>query len=314
MVEYDGHKIDVRLTLHIDDPFGFETLLVLHRIWILLLLDTASRAVIGYTLALGREYNKDAPGESSLALLAKFQRLNTVSCAVLIDAFAYLDVRRRAARDLDLRDARRFDVPRMMTVLRLPLTDVAAASVMPSHRLERIAFATLRWCPKCSLEGVHLSAFQYRASEQCPIHRVRLAQHCEQCGATIPYRLRPDVFRAPFNYPSCAHPWFLPAHGPDNLRAGRTYRGLLRERLTNRLPAIRTEDDSTVHFRLPPATAWTVFARGDAIEGEAAGDETELEDASKSLGCGDVLAHGCRRPNERCQLEMPAAQGARRLS
>jgi hypothetical protein len=52
-VEFDGHKIDVRLTLRIDDPFGFETLLVLHRIWILLLLDVATRAVIGYALALG---------------------------------------------------------------------------------------------------------------------------------------------------------------------------------------------------------------------------------------------------------------------
>ncbi len=40
-------------------PFGFETLLVLHRIWILLLLDVATRAVIGHALALGREYNKD---------------------------------------------------------------------------------------------------------------------------------------------------------------------------------------------------------------------------------------------------------------
>ncbi|WP_232455869.1 hypothetical protein [Burkholderia ubonensis] len=58
-VEFDGHKIDVRLTLRIDDPFGFETLLVLHRIWILPLLDVATRAVIGYALAVGREYNKD---------------------------------------------------------------------------------------------------------------------------------------------------------------------------------------------------------------------------------------------------------------
>ncbi|MGF6870673.1 hypothetical protein [Paraburkholderia sp. MM5477-R1] len=59
VVEFDGHKVDVRLTLRIDDPFGFETLLVLHRIWILLLLDVATRAVIGYTLSLGHEYNKD---------------------------------------------------------------------------------------------------------------------------------------------------------------------------------------------------------------------------------------------------------------
>nr|WP_251031610.1 transposase [Paraburkholderia strydomiana] len=59
VVEFDGHKVDVHLTLRIDDPFGFETLLVLHRIWILVLLDVATRAVIGYALALGREYNKD---------------------------------------------------------------------------------------------------------------------------------------------------------------------------------------------------------------------------------------------------------------
>ncbi|MDR3099274.1 MAG: hypothetical protein LBV73_19650 [Paraburkholderia sp.] len=59
VVDFDGHKLDVRLTLRIDDPFGFETLLVLHRIWILLLLDVASRAVIGYALALGPEYNRD---------------------------------------------------------------------------------------------------------------------------------------------------------------------------------------------------------------------------------------------------------------
>jgi hypothetical protein len=58
-VEFDGHKLDVRLTLRIDDPFRFETLLVLHRIWLRLLLDVASRAVIGFALALGREYNSD---------------------------------------------------------------------------------------------------------------------------------------------------------------------------------------------------------------------------------------------------------------
>lgn len=59
VVEFDGHKLDVRLTLRIDDPFGFETLLILQRIWILVLLDVASRAVIGFALAPGREYNSD---------------------------------------------------------------------------------------------------------------------------------------------------------------------------------------------------------------------------------------------------------------
>lgn len=59
MVEFDGHKIDLRQTLRIDDPLGFETLLVLKRVWILVLLDVATLAVLEYSLALGREYNKD---------------------------------------------------------------------------------------------------------------------------------------------------------------------------------------------------------------------------------------------------------------
>ncbi|MFM0386967.1 hypothetical protein [Paraburkholderia dipogonis] len=69
VIEFDGHKIDLRVTLRVDDPLGFETLLALHRIWILVLLDVATRAVIGYSLALGREYNKDEIAEALQATL-----------------------------------------------------------------------------------------------------------------------------------------------------------------------------------------------------------------------------------------------------
>jgi prepilin-type processing-associated H-X9-DG protein len=69
VIEFDGHKIDLRVTLRIDDPLGFETLLALHRIWILVLLDVATRAVIGYSLALGREYTKDDIAEALQATL-----------------------------------------------------------------------------------------------------------------------------------------------------------------------------------------------------------------------------------------------------
>ncbi len=48
-----------------------------------------------------------------------------------------------------------------------------------------------------------------------------------------------------------------------------------------------------MHFRLPPAPAWTMFARTDAIEDDAAQDETELEDADSNSGGDDVLAYGC---------------------
>ncbi len=59
VVEFDGHKIDLRLTIRLLDPLGFETVVELHRIWILVIIDVFSRAVLGYCLALGREYNKD---------------------------------------------------------------------------------------------------------------------------------------------------------------------------------------------------------------------------------------------------------------
>ncbi|WP_429559469.1 hypothetical protein [Paraburkholderia youngii] len=69
VVEFDGHKIDVRLTLRVDDPFGFETLMLLGRIWILVLIDVASRAVIGYTLVPGREYTRDDVAQALQAAL-----------------------------------------------------------------------------------------------------------------------------------------------------------------------------------------------------------------------------------------------------
>jgi hypothetical protein len=59
VVEFDGHKMDIRLTIRLIDPFGMEQTLELHRIWILVLIDVFTRAVIGYHIALGTEYNKD---------------------------------------------------------------------------------------------------------------------------------------------------------------------------------------------------------------------------------------------------------------
>ncbi len=59
VVEFDGHKIDLRLTVKMIDPHGFERLLEINRIWILVLLDVHTRAIIGYALTLSKEYNKD---------------------------------------------------------------------------------------------------------------------------------------------------------------------------------------------------------------------------------------------------------------
>lgn len=59
VVEFDGHRIDLRLTIKMIDPFGMEQTLELQRVWILVILDVYTRAVLGYHIALGKEYNKD---------------------------------------------------------------------------------------------------------------------------------------------------------------------------------------------------------------------------------------------------------------
>jgi hypothetical protein len=76
VIEFDGHKIDLRVTLRITDPLGFEHLVELSRIWILVLLDVASRAVIGYKLALSKEYNKDDVAGAFQAALTPFRPRN----------------------------------------------------------------------------------------------------------------------------------------------------------------------------------------------------------------------------------------------
>ena len=73
-VEFDGHKIDVRLTVRVLDPFGFEIRYEIGRIWILVIMDVATRAVLGYTLALGVEYTKDDAVQALQAALIPQRR------------------------------------------------------------------------------------------------------------------------------------------------------------------------------------------------------------------------------------------------
>lgn len=73
VVEFDGHKIDLRLTVRVQDPFGLEVLMELSRIWILVVLEISCRPVLGYTLAIGREYNKDDVAEALQAAIAPHQ-------------------------------------------------------------------------------------------------------------------------------------------------------------------------------------------------------------------------------------------------
>lgn len=73
VIEFDGHKLDLRITMRLTDPLGLDHLVELNRIWILVLLDVASRAVIGYKLALSKEYNKDDVASAFQAALTPFK-------------------------------------------------------------------------------------------------------------------------------------------------------------------------------------------------------------------------------------------------
>jgi len=57
-VEFDGHRLDVRLKVVVRDPLGFEQQFEIERIWLLVVIDVFSRAVLGYHVSLNREYTR----------------------------------------------------------------------------------------------------------------------------------------------------------------------------------------------------------------------------------------------------------------
>ena len=57
VVEFDGHHLDVRLKVVVRDPLGFEQEFEIERIWLLVIIDVCTRAVLGYHVSLNREYS-----------------------------------------------------------------------------------------------------------------------------------------------------------------------------------------------------------------------------------------------------------------
>jgi transposase InsO family protein len=54
---FDGHRLDIRLKVVVRDPFRFEHEFEIERAWLLVIIDVCTRAVLGYHIALGREYS-----------------------------------------------------------------------------------------------------------------------------------------------------------------------------------------------------------------------------------------------------------------
>lgn len=57
-VEFDAHKLDVRLKIIDKDPLGNEQVFEIERIWLLAIIDVATRCILGSTLVLQREYTR----------------------------------------------------------------------------------------------------------------------------------------------------------------------------------------------------------------------------------------------------------------
>lgn len=58
VVEFDGHRLDIRLKVVVRDPLGFEHEFEMERVWLLAIIDVCTRAVLGYHVALAREYSR----------------------------------------------------------------------------------------------------------------------------------------------------------------------------------------------------------------------------------------------------------------
>ncbi|KVU23523.1 DDE-type integrase/transposase/recombinase [Burkholderia ubonensis] len=58
VVEFDGHRLDIRLKVVVRDPLGFEHEFETERVWLLVIIDVCTRVVLGYHLVLAREYSR----------------------------------------------------------------------------------------------------------------------------------------------------------------------------------------------------------------------------------------------------------------
>jgi hypothetical protein len=58
-VEFDGHRIDLMCTILVPSPHGGYEAKVIERFWILAIIETVTRVILGYVISLRREYDQD---------------------------------------------------------------------------------------------------------------------------------------------------------------------------------------------------------------------------------------------------------------
>lgn len=104
-VEFDGHRVDVRLRVVFERVAGVEESFEIERVWLLTIIDICSRAVLGYHIVLEPEYSR-------------FDVLKTVERAM---------------------------VPWKAPTLTIPGLRYAPGAGMPSARLPELGYAAWNW-------------------------------------------------------------------------------------------------------------------------------------------------------------------------
>ncbi|TKC19266.1 hypothetical protein [Robertmurraya kyonggiensis] len=56
-VEFDGHKLDIKIAFKYTTIEGDEVVDVINRIWLLMVVDVATRVILGFNLVLDKEYS-----------------------------------------------------------------------------------------------------------------------------------------------------------------------------------------------------------------------------------------------------------------
>ncbi|MDF2534687.1 MAG: hypothetical protein K0R18_844 [Bacillales bacterium] len=57
-VEFDGHLIDVIVSMRVESPDGISVVRNLGRIWLLIVVDVATRVILGYHITLNQQYDR----------------------------------------------------------------------------------------------------------------------------------------------------------------------------------------------------------------------------------------------------------------
>ena len=59
IVEFDGHKLDIRLHVRYEDSAGVFEDIDINRVWLLVIIDVFSRVILGWNLVLSAEYDRN---------------------------------------------------------------------------------------------------------------------------------------------------------------------------------------------------------------------------------------------------------------